>query len=76
MELCFFFRVPAAYFFPELAALAPPEDDYTQQDQVYLALRSVDISPDVKKHLQGLIDSLRQHQKPSQGNERDQDDAK
>ncbi len=61
MELCFFFRVPASYFFPELAALAPPEDD-VHQDQVYLALRSIDIEPNVKQQLHGLIAALRQHQ--------------
>jgi transcriptional regulator with XRE-family HTH domain len=61
MELCFFFRVPASYFFPELEALAPPEE-YTQQDQLHVALRSLEVSPDVKEHLQGLIDALRQHQ--------------
>jgi transcriptional regulator with XRE-family HTH domain len=62
MELCFFFRVPAAYFFPELEALAPPAEDVARQDQVHVLLRSIDgLPPDATEHLQGLIEVLRRH---------------
>lgn len=60
MELCFFFGVPASYFFPELEVLAPPSDDVAQQDHVQVLLRSIGgLSPDVTEHLQGLITALR-----------------
>ncbi len=63
MELCFFFRVPAAYFFPELEALAPPPEDVARQDQVHLVLRSIDGLPaDATEHLQGLIEVLRRRE--------------
>ncbi len=62
MELCFFFGVPASYFFPELEVLAPPSNDVAQQDQVHVLLRSIDgLSPDRADLLQRLISALRQH---------------
>lgn len=77
MELCFFFRVPAAYFFPELAALAPPDDDQTRHDQVYLALRSLTMDANVKKHLHGLIDALRDYPpRTDDGEGMEEDDAR
>lgn len=60
MELCFFFGVPASYFFPELEALAPPSDDLVQQDQVQVMLRSIGgLSSDDTDLLQRLIAALR-----------------
>jgi len=61
MELCFFFKVPASYFFPELEALAAPANDVAQQDQVQVLLRSIGgLSPDSADLLQRLIRALRQ----------------
>ncbi len=63
MELCFFFKVPASYFFPELEALAPPSDDIAEQDQVHVLLRSIGgLSPDRADLLQRLIRALRQQE--------------
>ena len=60
MELCFFFKVPASYFFPELEALAAPSDDVAQQDQVQVLLRSIGgLSSDDTDLLQRLIAALR-----------------
>ncbi len=61
MELCFFFKVPASYFFPELEALAPPTEDVVKQDQVHVFLRSIGgLSADSADLLQRLIRALRQ----------------
>jgi len=60
MELCFFFQVPASYFFPELEVLAPPSDDVAQQNQVQVVLRSIGgLSLDDTDLLQRLIAALR-----------------
>ncbi len=61
--LCQFFRVPASYFFPELEALAPLEEEHAEEDQIQIALRSARLPPDVQGYLEGLIRAFRQQQK-------------
>ena len=61
MHLCLFFRVPASYFFPELETLAPgqqtPEEE--SMNSLRVAFRSMNLSPDVQKYLEGIITALR-----------------
>src|SRR3712207_2762127 len=47
-HLCLFFQVPAAYFFPDLEAIAPPSEEMETQDCIALALRSAGLPPDVQ----------------------------
>lgn len=61
MHLCLFFHIPASYFFPELEALAPAQ--HTREEEsintLRVAFRSLNLSPDVQKYLEGIIAALR-----------------
>lgn len=61
MHLCLFFHVPASYFFPELEALAPTDEKASEQSltSLRMAFRSMNLSPDVQKYLEGIIVALR-----------------
>ncbi|HLI71964.1 MAG TPA: hypothetical protein VKV19_19600 [Ktedonobacteraceae bacterium] len=67
MRLCLFFQVPASYFFPELEALAPAQN--TQEEEsintLRVAFRSLNLSPDVQRYLEGIIAALRNQEQAS-----------
>jgi transcriptional regulator with XRE-family HTH domain len=67
MHLCLFFQVPASYFFPELEALAPAQN--TQEEEsintLRVAFRSLNLSPDVQRYLEGIIAALRNQERAS-----------
>lgn len=57
LMLCQFFKVPAAYFFPELERDMPNEERI--RIQLREALRAAGLSPQARAHLEGMIDLLR-----------------
>jgi transcriptional regulator with XRE-family HTH domain len=62
--LCLFFKVPAAYFFPELEDLdAQPE---TPEQQLAHALRSLGLAPAMQSHVQAVIQALRHNKHDEQ----------
>ncbi len=67
MHLCLFFQVPASYFFPELEALAPEQQTPEQEsmNSLRVAFRSMNLSPDVQKYLEGIIAALRNQDHPT-----------
>jgi transcriptional regulator with XRE-family HTH domain len=68
MHLCLFFQVPASYFFPELAALAPEQQPREEESvqTLRVAFRSMNLSPDVQKYLEGIIAALRNQDRVSE----------
>lgn len=68
MHLCLFFQVPASYFFPELEALAPAQNTREEEsiNKLRVAFRSMNLSPDVQKYLEGIIAALRDQDRSTQ----------
>src|SRR5690242_9738184 len=68
MHLCLFFKVPASYFFPELQALAPEQENPEEEsiNSLRMAFRSMNLSPDVQRYLEGIIAALRNQERAQQ----------
>ena len=65
--LCKFFRVPASYFFPDLAAFTPAEDQSSPEEQLQAAFRAMGVPSDVQAYLVGVAKAFQQQQHKKEG---------